>query len=104
VRAQRRLLLFLAVLAAAVAVLQPLAGGAEVVLYAAPALLLLGLLLSDRLPGESWILARRSPPGRPRRRLALRHWTHDRDRALASLIERSPRLLRGPPAAPAARC
>jgi hypothetical protein len=98
VRARRRLLLFLAAVAALVAVAQALTGDTQLVLYAGPV-----LLLSDRFVGEEWIVARRTA-ALPRRRMALRRrWSRDRDRALTSLLGRSPRLLRGPPALLAAR-
>ena len=65
--------------------------------YAGPFLLLLGLLLSGRFIGEDAILARRPSP--PRLRHAARHRTPMLEDALASLLERSTRQLRGPPAA-----
>jgi len=67
------------------------------VLYAAPFLLLLGLLLSGRFIGEEAILARRATPARLPRPVR-RRWSLVRERPLASLLDRSTRLLRGPPA------
>ena len=85
--------------------LQHVAGGLDLVLAVSPALLIFGILVSGWLPGEKWIVARhmKARPRR-RRRAPRRHWTRDRERALASLIERSPRLLRGPPVVFAAHC
>ena len=97
-------MLFLAVVATVVAVLQHFAGGVELVFFAAPCLLMAGLLLAGRMPGERWILARRSAASPRRLRPARRRFPRGRERALASLIERSPSLLRGPPAPVAARC
>jgi hypothetical protein len=105
VRAQRRLLLFLAGVSAAVMLLQHVAGGSDLVLAISPALLAFGILVSGRLPGEKWLVERRRAASPPRRRRApRRHWTRERERALISLIERSPRLLRGPPSPAAAHC
>ena len=69
----------------------------ELLFYAAPFLLVLCLLLSGRYIGEQAILARRTAPRRPRRRPASRRRPAARERPLASLLERSARLLRGPP-------
>jgi hypothetical protein len=104
VRAQRRLLLFLAAVSVALALLQHLTGGIELVLSVAPVLLVFGIALSGKLPGEKWLLARHAARRARRRRPPQPHWTRDRERSLASLIERSPRLLRGPPASAAAHC
>ncbi len=67
----------------------------ELLFYAAPFLLVLCLLLAGRFIGEERILARRvaEPPLRP----AKRRWTATRELPLASLLERSRRLDRGPP-------
>ena len=96
------MLLLLALAAGALAGLNAVTGVTDVVLYGGPLLLVLGMLLSGRFVGEAWILARRRPRRRPRRAEFRRHWPRLRDRALASLLERSPRLLRGPPAPAAA--
>jgi hypothetical protein len=98
-------LVFLAGVSAAVMLLQHVAGGSDLVLAVSPALLAFGILVSGRLPGEKWLVERRRAAlPSPRRRAPRRHWTRDRERALASLIERSPRLLRGPPSQAAAHC
>jgi hypothetical protein len=97
VRAQRRVLLCLALAATLIAAAQGLTGILDLALYAAPALLLLGLLLSGCFVGEERILARRRLQV-PRRRPAARRWPRTRERALASLLERSAARLRGPPA------
>jgi hypothetical protein len=102
-RAQRRLLVFLAAVSVGLAVLQHLTGGLDLVLSVAPVLLVLGIALSGKLPGEKWLLARHARRPR-RRRPPRRHWTRDRDQSLASLIERSPRQLRGPPMSAVAPC
>jgi hypothetical protein len=84
--------------ALALAAVQGLTGMQELVFYAGPCLLLLGLLLSGRFIGEEAILARREAllvrPPRP----AGRRWSPVLERPLASLLERSTRRLRGPPA------
>jgi hypothetical protein len=99
VGAQRRVLLWLAVAATLIAGLQGLTGFLELTLYAMPALLLLGMVLSGRFVGEDRILARRLATAVPRLRAALaRRWPRTRERALASLLERDTTCLRGPPA------
>lgn len=103
-RAQCRLLLFLAALSVAVAVLQHVAGGLDLVLAVSPALLIFGILVSGWLPGEKWMVACQRAARPRRRRAPRRHWARSRERALASLIERIPRQLRGPPSAAAAHC
>jgi hypothetical protein len=103
VRAQRRLLLFLAAVSVALALLQHVAGGVDLVLGVSPVLLVFGIALSGKLPGEKWLIARHVARP-PRRRRARVHWTREREQQLISLIERSPRLLRGPPASAAAHC
>jgi hypothetical protein len=67
----------------------------ELLFYAAPFLVMLCLLLAGRFIGEEKILARRAAP--PRLRPAKRRWTATRELPLASLLERSARLDRGPP-------
>jgi hypothetical protein len=103
VRAQGRLLLFLVAVSVGLTLLQHVTGGGlELVLSVAPMLLVFGIALSGKLPGEKWLLARHAAR-RPRRRRPPRpHWTRDRERSLASLIERSTQLLRGPPSPAAA--
>jgi hypothetical protein len=67
----------------------------ELLFYAAPFLLMLCLLLAGRFIGEEKILARRIVAPRPRP--ARRRWAAIRSLALASLLDRSTLLLRGPP-------
>jgi hypothetical protein len=67
----------------------------ELLFYAAPFLLMLCLLLAGRYIGEERILARRI--AKPRLRPAKRRWPAARLLALASLLDRSTLLLRGPP-------
>jgi hypothetical protein len=95
-RSHRALFLLLGCAAIAVAAAQGITGVSELALYAAPFLLLLGLLLSGRFVGEDAILARRVRPA-PRPRPLPRRWTALRELPLASLLERSPGLERGPP-------
>jgi hypothetical protein len=96
-RTPRALLLLLGCAALALTAVQGLTGMQDLVFYAGPFLLVLGLLLSGRFIGEQAILARRPAP--PRRRPASRCWRAVLEHALASLLERSTRRLRGPPAA-----
>jgi hypothetical protein len=96
-RTPRVLLLFLGFAAVALAAVQGLTGMQELVFYAGPFLLLLGLLLSGRFIGEDAILALRAPAVRPRP--PRRSWSPVRERPPASLLERSTRQLRGPPQA-----
>jgi hypothetical protein len=98
-RSPRALLVMLGFAALLIAALQGVTGLSELAFYAGPFLLMLGLLLSGRFIGEEAILARRARLSKPRLRPARRRWTATRERPLASLLERSPRLLRGPPAA-----
>jgi hypothetical protein len=72
-------------------------GGSDVVLYLGPFLLVAGLLLSGRYVGEERILAFRRARGRLPK-LRVTGWPALPERPLASLIERTPRTLRGPPA------
>jgi hypothetical protein len=96
-RTPRTLLLALGFAALALSAVQGLTGMQDLVFYAGPFLLLLGFLLSGRFIGEDAILARRPSPQRPRP--VSRRWTPVLERELASLLERSTRQLRGPPAA-----
>jgi hypothetical protein len=99
VHSPRRLLILLALAALTAAVLQGVTGVSELALYAAPFLLIFGLLVNGRYLGEERILARRRAAV-PRLRAALEcGWTPSRDRPLASLLQRAPRAPRGPPAA-----
>jgi hypothetical protein len=96
-RTQRALLALLGCVALVVAAAQGVTGVSQLALYAAPFLLLVGLLLSGRFIGEEVILARRARAAAPRRRPASRRWPAVPERPFASLLERSPRLERGPP-------
>jgi hypothetical protein len=98
-RTQRALLAVLGCVALVVMAMQGLTGVSQLALYAAPFLLLLGLLLSGRFIGEEVILARRVRATAPRPRPLPRRWAALPERPLASLLERSVRLERGPPAA-----
>ena len=100
-RAERRALLFLAAAAVVMAAVMEATGSFELLLYGGPLLFLIGLLLSGRVIGEERILARRAAP-LPRLRAARQSWARLRERPLASLLERSTSLLRGPPAPAAA--
>jgi hypothetical protein len=93
------------VLAAAAVLLAAVMGATgsfELLLYGGPLLLITGLLLSGRFIGEERILARRAAAPAPRPRAARQSWAWLRELPFASLLERSPRLLRGPPAPAAA--
>jgi hypothetical protein len=96
---QRRLNACLTAAALALALAQAVAGGAEVLLAAAPLLLLAGLLLCGRYVGEERIVARlaRHGAGRPARRRVAR-WRPAVDHEPISLLARAARLERGPPA------
>lgn len=96
-RTPRALLLFLGCAALALAAVQGLTGMQELVFYAGPFLLLIGLLLSGHFIGEDAILARRAAA--PRLRPAARRWSPVLERSLASLLQRGTQQLRGPPAA-----
>jgi hypothetical protein len=93
--------MLLAAVAVVLAMLHHVTGAGEFVLYGGPALLIAGLLLSGRYVGEERILARR-PASVRLPRPARRNCPRRRERALAALLERSPRLLRGPPASASA--
>ena len=68
----------------------------EVALFAAPCLVLIGLLVLGRFPGERAILVRRAASVKRRKR-AARRWPVQIERRFASLLERTSRRLRGPP-------
>jgi hypothetical protein len=97
-RVQRRFLVCLTALAALAAVVQGMSGVTELALYLTPLFLVAALLLCGRYVAEDRIV-RRWRTAVPRRRAR-----RDRDRRrplaeapLVSLLERSPRLERGPP-------
>jgi hypothetical protein len=96
-RTSRALLLLLGSAAVVIAAAQGVSGLSGLAFYAGPFLIVLGLLLSGRFIGEQAILARRRP-ARARLRPVRVRWSLVRERPLASLLERSTRLLRGPPA------
>jgi hypothetical protein len=96
-RTPRALLVSLGCAALALTAVQGLTGMQELVFYGGPFLLLIGLLLSGRFIGEEAILARHAAPA-PKLRPAPKRWSPVRERPLASLLERSTRQLRGPPA------
>jgi hypothetical protein len=98
VRLHRPLLLCLSAAAVLVALVQGLTGDASELLTFAPLLLIATLLLAGRYPGERWIAARRRT-GAPARAHRRERWARGRELGLAGLLERSPRVLRGPPAA-----
>ena len=100
-RTPRVLLLLLGSAALLIAVAQGVSGLGDLAFFAGPFLILLGLLLSGRFIGEEAILARRRPAPARLRPVRAR-WSLVRERPLASLLERSTRLLRGPPALPSA--
>jgi hypothetical protein len=97
-RTPRALLLLLGCAALALMAVQSLTGMHDLVFFAGPFLLLIGLLLSGRFIGEDAILARRRPAV-ARLRPPARRWLPVREHALASLLERRTQQLRGPPAA-----
>ena len=70
------------------------------VLHLLPFLALAVLLLRGRFVGEERILAfRRARTAPPRRRPVVRRWAPTRPERVPSLLARSPRCFRGPPAA-----
>ncbi len=71
-------------------------GALDVVLYAAPFLVIAALLLSGRFIGEERILAAYRTFPRARREGAS--WPRLPSLPLSSALERAPRSLRGPPA------
>jgi hypothetical protein len=100
-RGQRRALMLLAAAAVLLAAVIGVTGSFELVLYGGPLLFITGMLLSGRFIGEERILARHVTPV-PRLRTERQSWARLRERPLASLLERSTSLLRGPPAPAAA--
>jgi hypothetical protein len=99
---QRRLLVRLTACAGLAAVVQGVSGLSELTLYLTPLFLIAALLLSGRYVAEDRIVRRwrASAPRRPRAR------SHRRPAAartiVASRLEHTPRLERGPPAFAAA--
>lgn len=99
---RRRFLLGLLAAAAVAALAQGATGMTDLALYAAPLLIVVGLLLGGRFVAEERIVAHWCASSRPRRARVANRWAHVRDAALTSLLERGPRRLRGPPVARAA--
>ena len=93
--------MLLAAAAVLLAAAMGVTGATELVLYGGPLLFIAGMLLSGRFIGEERILARRAAPV-PSLRAERQTWARLRERPLASLLERSPALQRGPPAPAAA--
>jgi hypothetical protein len=81
------------------AVVQAVSGMSELVLYLTPLFLIATLLLCGRYVAEERIVRRwrASAPQRRQRRVPGR-WPVIAETPLVSLLERSPRLDRGPPA------
>ena len=102
----RRLLLGLGaafVLAFAVAnVLTGRASAMDMLLYAAPFVAIIGLLLSGRYVGEERILAVYRAISRPRRRKTAARRRPSLELPFSAALERAPWSLRGPPARAAA--
>jgi hypothetical protein len=95
---RRRLAGNLLALAAACLLAQVLTGDAQLVLRVTPLLLILALLLSGRYVAEDAIVRRWRRRMTPRRARRASSWRLPaRQRSLVSLLERAPRLLRGPP-------
>ena len=95
---RRRFLLLLASAAAAAALLEGTTGLTQLALYAAPLLLIAGLLVGGRFVGEERILARwRTPRRHPARGVAVR-WDRAREVALVSRVVWMADPQRGPPA------
>jgi hypothetical protein len=96
---QRRFLVCMTVFALLAAVAQGVSGMSELALYLTPLFLIAALLLSGRYVGERKIVQRwraNMPHRRPRR--VRGRWQAVSETPLVSLLERSPRLDRGPPA------
>jgi hypothetical protein len=95
----RRFLACLTAFAALAAVAQGVSGMSELVLYLTPLFLIAALLLCGRYVAEERIVRRwrGGTTDRAPRRVRGR-WRAVTEKALVSLLERSPRLERGPPA------
>ena len=74
-------------------------GGTHMALHALPLLGVAALLLCGCFVGEERILARHAQAPPRRRRMPARRWALRRPDRVVSLFARSPRTLRGPPAA-----
>ena len=98
-RVQRRFLGCLTALALLAALAQGMSGVSELVLYLTPLFLIAALLLCGRYIAEERIVRRWRAAGPPHRRRRERsRWPVVAQTPLVSLLERSPRLERGPPA------
>jgi hypothetical protein len=101
-RAQRRFLACLTALAALAAVVQGMSGVTELALYLTPLFLVAALLLCGRYVAEDRIVRRWRAAVRRRRPCRERERRRPLAEApLSSLLERSPRFVRGPPVAAA---
>jgi hypothetical protein len=100
VKSPRRLALFIGAAFALALVVGAAAAGVsgalDVVLYAAPFLVIAALLLSGRFIGEERILA--AYRSLPRARRVAASWPRLQSLPLSSALERAPWSLRGPPA------
>jgi hypothetical protein len=96
---QRRFLAWLTAFAVLAAVAQGMSGANELALYLTPLFLIAALLLCGRYVAEDRIVRRwrASVPQRRARRVRGRWRPVDHD-IYVSLLERSPRVERGPPA------
>jgi hypothetical protein len=98
-RVQRRFLGCLTALALLAALAQGMSGVSELALYLTPLFLIAALLLCGRYIAEERIVRRwRATGPRRRQRRERSRWPAVSDTPLVSLLERSPRLERGPPA------
>jgi hypothetical protein len=95
---QRRFLACLTGFAALVAVAQGVSGMSELALYMTPLFLIAALLLCGRYVAEERIVRRWRAALPPRRRRPRGRWPIVGVVPLVSLLERSTRLDRGPPA------
>jgi hypothetical protein len=96
---QRRFLVCMTAVALAAAVVQAVSGMSELVLYLTPLFLIAALLLCGRYVAEEKIVRRwRASVMHRRPRRVHGRWPIIAETPLVSLLERSPRLDRGPPA------
>jgi hypothetical protein len=95
---QRRFLTCLTALAALSAVAQGISGVTELALYLTPLFLIAALLLCGRYVAEERIVRRWRGAAAPRRRRVACRWRAVAETPLASQLERSSRVSRGPPA------
>jgi hypothetical protein len=97
---QRRFLVCMTAFAVLAAVIQAVSGMSELVLYLTPLFLIAALLLCGRYVAEERIVRRWRAHGAVHRRSRRERgrWPIVSETPLVSLLERSPRLERGPPA------